>query len=90
MSRDPVNTMPSTPGFSMISAPTVPPPPVTRLNAPSGTPASSISSASLKPVKGVSLAGLNTTVLPATIAPPAGPAANASGKLNGEITAHTP
>ena len=35
-------------------------------------------------------AGLNTTVLPATSAPPAGPAANASGKLNGEMTAQTP
>src|SRR5262245_46513857 len=29
-------------------------------------------------------------VFPATSAPPAGPAASASGKLNGAITAHTP
>jgi hypothetical protein len=41
-------------------------------------------------MSGVVLAGLKTTVLPATSAPPAGPAARASGKLNGEITAHTP
>ena len=33
---------------------------------------------------------MNTTVLPATSAPPAGPAASASGKLNGEMTAQTP
>ena len=36
------------------------------------------------------LEGLNTTVLPATSAPPIGPAASAMGKLNGLITPHTP
>ena len=35
-------------------------------------------------------AGFRTIVLPATSAPPAGPAASASGKLNGEMTAQTP
>jgi hypothetical protein len=53
-------------------------------------PASVIISASLYPSSGVTDAGLNTTVLPATSAPPEGPAASARGKLNGEITAQTP
>ena len=42
------------------------------------------------PSIGVSVAGLSTTVLPVTSAPPAGPAASAIGKLNGEMTAQTP
>ncbi len=34
--------------------------------------------------------GLSTTVLPATSAPPAGPAASAMGKLKGLMTPQTP
>ncbi len=38
----------------------------------------------------LAVAGLKTTVLPATRAPPAGPAARAIGKLKGLMTAKTP
>ena len=45
-------------------------------------------SVSSQPLSGVSEAGLKTTVLPATSAPP-GPA-SARRELKGEITTHTP
>ena len=89
-SFDPVKTMPSMPSLSISSCPTVEPGPVTKLNTPGGRPASTTISVSFAPSKGVSLAGLKTTVFPDASAPPAGPAASASGKLNGEMTAHTP
>ena len=89
-SFEPVKTMPSMPALSTSSWPTTLPLPVTKLKTPAGKPASAVASYSFRPRNGVSVAGLNTTVLPATSAPPAGPAASASGKLNGEITAQTP
>ena len=39
-SYEPVNTIPSMPGLCCSSSPTVSPGPMTRLNTPSGTPAS--------------------------------------------------
>jgi hypothetical protein len=60
------------------------------LITPSGRPASRKASSSNHPDHAVSLATLNTTVLPATSAAPMGPPASANGKLNGAITAHTP
>ncbi len=47
-------------------------------------------SASSRPVHGVSVAVLRTTVLPATSAAPLGPPDSANGKFHGLITAHTP
>ncbi len=89
-SYEPVNTMPSMPGFSWSSAPTVSPGPVTRLKTPSGSPASRSASANFQPLSGASQLGFSTTVLPAIIAPPAGPPASAIGKLNGLMTPKTP
>ena len=89
-SYDPVNTMPSMSGFSWSSAPTVPPGPITRLNTPSGTPASRYASRIAIAVIADADAGLNTTVLPAIIAADVGPMARAIGKLNGLMTANTP
>ena len=60
------------------------------MNTPGGKPASRRQSASRRPDQGVSLAPLNTTVLPVTSAAATGPPASANGKLNGAITTHTP
>src|SRR5690606_32250557 len=89
-SYEPVKVMPSTCGFVTISLPTVRPGPVTKLTTPAGMPASMQYSMSLYAVHGASDEGFSTTVLPVTSAAATGPAASASGKLNGEITAHTP
>src|SRR5665811_2109480 len=61
-----------------------------KLNTPPGTPASRKHRATSYPEMGVALAGLNTTVFPATIAPDDIPAESACGKLNGASTAQTP
>ena len=66
------------------------PGPVTKLYTPSGMPASRRHSAIRREVQGVSVAGLKTTVLPATRAAPSGPPVNAAGKLNGLMTTQTP
>src|SRR3989442_1393880 len=87
---DPVKTKPSTSGLSRSSCPTVAPGPVTKLNAPAGRPASRRVSARRRPMNGVSLAGLKTTLLPLINAPVDIPAAIARGKLNGATTVHTP
>ena len=89
-SNEPVNTMPSMPGFVWSSSPTVSPGPITRLNTPSGTPASRYASAIATAVIADADAGLNTTALPAIIAAADGPTASAIGKLNGLMTANTP
>src|SRR5256884_9668311 len=87
---DPVKTNPSTSGWSRSSCPTVAPGPVTKLNTPAGSPASRRVSARRRPMNGVSLAGLKTTVLPVISAPVDIPAAIARGELNGATTAQTP
>ena len=74
----------------MSSWPAVLPGPVMKLKTPGGSPASTVALYNLRPRSGVAVAGLKTTVLPATSAPPDGPAASARGKLNGAMTAQTP
>ncbi len=85
-----MNVTPAKPGARISASPIAPPGPVTKLNAPGGTPASASASASSRPLHGVVEAALNTTVLPAASAAPAGPPASANGKLNGAITSHGP
>ena len=89
-SYDPVKTIPSMPGLSSSSAPTVSPGPVTKFTTPSGIPTSRRTSTNFQPISGASDEGFMTTVLPATSAPDAGPPARAIGKLKGLMTAHTP
>ena len=60
---EPVNEMPSMPGWSTIAAPT-PPVPSTRLNTPAGAPHSWMIEASACAIAGVTLAGFMTTQLP--------------------------
>ena len=55
--------MPSMPGFVWSSSPTVSPGPITRLNTPSGTPASRYASAIATAVIADAEAGLNTTAV---------------------------
>ena len=64
----PVNEMTGTSGDSTIASPTSEPDPVTRLTTPAGKPASAMSSTTSVAQCGVSLAGLKTTVFPATSA----------------------
>ena len=82
--------MPATSGLCTSSSPTTGPGPGTTCTAPAGRPASRNTSYSFSPVNTPADDGLNTTVFPATSAPPIGPAASAIGKLNGLITPHTP
>ena len=63
-----MNEMTGTSGDSTIASPTSLPDPVTRLTTPAGKPASAMSSTTSVAQCGVSLAGLNTTVFPATSA----------------------
>ena len=90
VSYEPVNVRPSTRGSATSAAPTVSPGPVTACSTPVGTPASCSAATVMSPVNTPCSDGLSTAVLPATSAAPSGPAASAIGKLNGEITAHTP
>ncbi|MGY4353015.1 hypothetical protein ACVWXM_009532 [Bradyrhizobium sp. GM7.3] len=60
------------------------------LNTPSGKPALCSVSAISKPVNEHPGEGLKTTELPVSRAPDTMPIDNASGKLNGAITAKTP
>ena len=67
-SREPVSVITGTSGWRTRRSPTAPPPPWTMLTTPFGTPASSSSSTKRCPSAGVSVAGLKTTVFPATSA----------------------
>ena len=75
---DPVNVTPSTPGWWTSAEPT-PPPPVTMLTTPRGTPASTSARYTRCPLSEPIFDGLATTVLPATSAAPAGPPISAEG-----------
>ncbi len=88
-SYEPVKVRPSTPGCATSARPGSSPPWIT-WKAFAGRPASARHSASLCAEKAPCGLGFSTTVLPATSAPPAGPAASAIGKLNGLMTPHTP
>ena len=70
VSESPVRETRSMSGCAAIAAPTTSPRPVTTLKTPSGTPASFASSASRSVVRGVAVAGLRTTLLPAARAGP--------------------
>ena len=76
------------PGLSSSSWPTVPPPPVTKLNTPGGRTSESTRQlqARVRRVGG----RLEDDGVAGEEAAPAGPPASAMGKLNGAITAHTP
>ena len=86
----PVNEMTATSGLSTIASPTSPPEPVTRLTTPGGKPASAISSTSSVAQWGVSLEGLNTTVLPVTSAGIVFQHGMAIGKFQGVMIPATP
>src|SRR3972149_779403 len=88
--EDPGRVIPSIRGLTISASPTTDPGPVTKLNTPSGRPASRKHWARSAPAHGVSVAGLKTTGLPAARAAPAGPPERAMGKLKGETTTHTP
>ena len=70
--------------------PTLPPPPVTTLSTPSGTPASAASSASRSAVRDETEAGLRMTLLPAARAGPSFQDAMSKGKFHGTMTPTTP
>ena len=86
----PVNATRRTFGFEINSSPTTPPAPVTMFSTPGGRPAAFSNSIMRVAVSGVVLAGLWTTVLPATSAGPSLVPINVIGKFHGEIAAHTP
>ena len=56
------------PGCAAIASPTTGPVPVTRLNTPGGSPASSTISARMNALSGATSLGLSTTVHPAAMA----------------------
>src|SRR5207248_2667102 len=62
---EPVNDTMSMSGCPAMASPTVGPVPVTRLNTPAGNPTSSMISARMKALSGVTSLGLSTTVQPA-------------------------
>ena len=65
---EPVNETMSMPGWAAIASPTTGPVPVTRLNTPAGSPASSMISARMNALSGATSLGLSTTVQPAPMA----------------------
>ena len=89
-SVEPVNDTTRTSSAGVIAVPTSSPPPVTRLTTPCGMPASSRILTKLTAESGVSVAGLNTTVLPQTSAGMIFHDGMAIGKFHGVITAQTP
>ena len=74
----------------MSAAPASSPIPCTTLNAPSGSPASRVMSASSDAVSGAHSGGLATTVLPAASAGAMRHVASISGAFHGVITTVTP
>ena len=86
----PVNEITPMSGDPTIASPTSAPEPVTRLTTPAGKPASAISSTRSVAQCGVSLAGLNTTVLPVTSAGIIFQHGMAIGKFQGVMIPATP
>src|SRR5471032_3208468 len=86
---EPVNEILLTPGCATSAAPHSRPP-VTTLNTPGGTPASSASSAIRNAVSGVSGEGLMTIVQPAASAGTSFHTAIIKGKFHGTMPATTP
>src|SRR5207247_4346014 len=89
-SVEPVKETTATSGWCSNASPTVPPGPKTMFTTPSGKPASYRISTNRSALKGVSLAGLITTVFPATSAGNIFHVGIAIGKFHGVIQATTP
>src|SRR6476661_1885572 len=87
---EPVNEIAFTAGWLMISSPASEPEPSTRFSTPGGIPASVNNSTILTAVAGVRVAGLKTTVLPATSAGAIFQMGIATGKFHGVTQATTP
>src|SRR5437867_10628443 len=87
---DPVNETALTAGWLMISSPASEPEPRTKLRTPGGIPASSKIWTIRTAVPGVSVAGLKTTVFPATRAGTIFHVGIATGKFQGVTQATTP
>ena len=89
-SREPVKETKRVFGWRTRVSPTVPPPPLTKLKTPAGSPTSSISAWYCHAIPGESLDGLRHTVFPVTIAALVIPTQIASGKFQGGTTTPTP
>src|SRR5579884_3659499 len=87
---DPVNETSRTSGSAASGWPTSLPLPVTRLTTPGGAPASWRMWTRFQQLRGVSEAGLITTVSPQTRAGKIFQEGIAIGKFHGVISAHTP
>src|ERR1043165_8862309 len=87
---DPVKETALTAGWPMISSPASEPEPRIRLRTPGGRPASSNICTMRTAVPGVMVAGLKTTVLPATKAGDNFQVGIATGKFHGVTQATTP
>ena len=89
-SVEPVKETTLTSGCVTSGSPTSPPDPITTLNTPGGSPASSNTFASATTEAGVSVAGLTTIVLPAISAAMDFQAGIAIGKFQGVMNPQTP
>src|SRR6266568_5109880 len=87
---EPVNETALTAGWPTISSPASEPEPRIRFRTPGGTPACSKISTMRTAVAGVSVAGLKTTVFPATSAGAIFHVGIATGKFQGVTQATTP
>jgi hypothetical protein len=87
---EPVNDTMSTSGWAESAAPTPAPSPLTRLNTPAGTPASSRISVKMIAFSGATSDGLSTIVQPAASAGATLQAIWLIGQFHGVISAHTP
>src|SRR4029078_11772760 len=87
---EPVNEIAFTAGWLMISSPASEPEPIIKFKTPAGIPASSKISVMRTAVCGVIVAGLKTTVFPATRAGAIFQTGIATGKFQGVTQATTP
>ena len=87
---DPVMEIIPTSGWVLRVSPTTRPRPLTRLNTPAGTPASSTSFANSRALTGVSDDGLITMVLPVSNAGAILRAMRKNGKFHGKMPPTTP
>ena len=86
----PVNEISGTSGCFTSASPASSPRPLTRLNTPSGSPASSKMPAHNDADSGVNSAGLSTTVLPVAKAGPSFQDSSMNGVFHGVISPATP